>query len=155
MDRIPNLSQGALDHIMDRVPLVILDIVPWLPADDEGATHVVLVRRARPPFEGCWHLPGGFLGWGEDFPEAAHRILERETGLHMRSLRAIGFENYQELDPRGHQVALLFTAEVHGAPMGTPEEPVGVFDPEDLPTPIISYHPAVIQRSLWDMRGVR
>lgn len=46
-----------------------------------GADEVLLVRRARPPREGEWSLPGGRLEWAERLQDAATRELSEETGV--------------------------------------------------------------------------
>ena len=46
----------------------------------EGA-RVVLVKRAHPPIQGQWSIPGGVLEVGELVSEAAIREAREETGL--------------------------------------------------------------------------
>ena len=43
--------------------------------------HVLLVRRAHPPIQGQWSIPGGVLEVGELVREAAVREAREETGL--------------------------------------------------------------------------
>jgi ADP-ribose pyrophosphatase YjhB (NUDIX family) len=50
--------------------------------DDEG--RLLLVRRARPPGEGLWSLPGGRIEPGESAEEALAREVAEETGLLVR-----------------------------------------------------------------------
>jgi 8-oxo-dGTP diphosphatase len=45
------------------------------------ASRVVLVRRAAPPLEGEWSLPGGVVELGETLRAAAEREAGEETGL--------------------------------------------------------------------------
>lgn len=43
--------------------------------------RVVLVRRAQPPLQGEWSLPGGVVEVGETLEEAVAREVLEETGL--------------------------------------------------------------------------
>lgn len=43
--------------------------------------RVVLVKRAHPPIQGQWSIPGGVLEVGERMREAAIREAREETGL--------------------------------------------------------------------------
>jgi len=43
--------------------------------------RVALVKRAHPPFEGEWSIPGGLVELGENLRQAAEREALEETGL--------------------------------------------------------------------------
>jgi ADP-ribose pyrophosphatase YjhB (NUDIX family) len=43
--------------------------------------RVLLVQRAKPPFENIWTLPGGHIEAGEEARAAVHRELLEETGI--------------------------------------------------------------------------
>ncbi|OIV35977.1 DNA hydrolase [Mangrovactinospora gilvigrisea] len=58
---------------------VTVDLVALTVRDH--ALCALAVRRASPPFEGLWSLPGGFVRPGEGLAEAAVRELADETGL--------------------------------------------------------------------------
>ena len=47
----------------------------------ERASRVLLVKRAHPPIQGQWSIPGGVLEVGELIREAAIREAREETGL--------------------------------------------------------------------------
>ena len=48
--------------------------------------NVLLVRRARPPLQGSWTIPGGAQSLGETMEEAARRELREEAGIEVGPL---------------------------------------------------------------------
>lgn len=52
---------------------------------DQGSQRVVLVRRAAPPSEGQWSLPGGVLELGETLRAGVEREALEETGLAVKA----------------------------------------------------------------------
>lgn len=52
--------------------------------------RVVLVKRAHPPIQGQWSIPGGVLEVGEMVREAAIREAREETGLIVEPVELLG-----------------------------------------------------------------
>ncbi len=53
-------------------------------------SRVVLVRRAHPPIQGQWSIPGGVLEVGELVRDAAVREAREETGLIVEAGELLG-----------------------------------------------------------------
>ena len=67
-------------------------------------------RRDRPPYEGAWSLPGGFIQLDEDLPVAAARLMAERAGLedvriHLEQLATYG---YPDRDPRQRVVSVAY-----------------------------------------------
>ncbi len=91
---------------------VMVDVVALTEAD--GVLLVLVVRRANPPYQGWWALPGGYLEVDEDLAPAAARELQEETGValdpdELRQLAAYGAPGR---DPRNRSVSVAFLAEL-------------------------------------------
>ncbi len=87
-------------------PAVTTDAVIF--ALNGNEKYVLLIKRGRPPFEGMWALPGGFLDIDEEPEDGVKRELEEETGLtgiEMKQLKAYGAVNR---DPRHRTISIVF-----------------------------------------------
>ena len=56
--------------------------------DDAG--RILLIRRANPPAQGLWSIPGGRVEPGEDWTDAVARELAEETGVAATVDRFVG-----------------------------------------------------------------
>ncbi|MEK7866803.1 MAG: NUDIX domain-containing protein [Planctomycetota bacterium] len=87
---------------------VTVDVVIF--AIRERALHVLLVRRGRPPFEGRWAIPGGFVEPDETIEKAAARELLEETGVGEVYLEQLYTFGDPGRDPRGRVVTVAYFA---------------------------------------------
>jgi 8-oxo-dGTP diphosphatase len=105
-DKHDNPMSYCYDH--PRPALTVDIVLLHRPLDKRAGVEVLLIKRAREPFKGCWAFPGGFVDKDESLEDAAARELEEETGLsglRLEQVRAFGDPGR---DPRGHTVSVVF-----------------------------------------------
>ena len=100
-------------------PCVTVDLL--VVGHTAAGEKILLIRRGKPPFEGQWALPGGFVevgdevgAQGEDLPDAAARELEEETGLTGVELKQVGAFGTPDRDPRARTISVLYRADIEG-----------------------------------------
>jgi ADP-ribose pyrophosphatase YjhB (NUDIX family) len=82
----------------------------------EGRQGILLARRAAPPFEGTWDLPGGFIEAGELPDRALVRELREELGVRAVITRLHGF-SIDTYGPAGLPIlAVVYVARLAGKP---------------------------------------
>ncbi|RLC66759.1 MAG: NUDIX hydrolase [Chloroflexi bacterium] len=89
-------------------PSVTVDVIIFTLRDDE--LQVLLIRRKRPPFQGMWAIPGGFIHIDESLEEAALRELEEETGVRDVYLEQLYTFGDVDRDPRGRVITVAYFA---------------------------------------------
>ncbi len=116
MARNTNASGYTYDYPR---PMVTVDLIVITPMADK--LKVLLIRRDRSPYEGCWGLPGGFVEMEETLAESAQRELAEETNLKLSGLgKQPGLSSQQawmeqlhtfgdpDRDPRGRVISIAF-----------------------------------------------
>lgn len=91
-----------------KLPILTVDACVF---DTRGA--LLLIRRARPPFEGLWALPGGLVDPGETVESAVVRELQEETNFSRQwgendTLRLLRLYSQPGRDPRGDYISAAF-----------------------------------------------
>lgn len=77
--------------------------------------QVLLVRRPREPYPGCWSLPGGRVGADEDLDACAVRNLRAKAGVDGVYLEQLYTFGRPGRDPRGRLVTVGYYALVPAA----------------------------------------
>ncbi|MBS7659812.1 MAG: NUDIX hydrolase [Candidatus Bathyarchaeia archaeon] len=126
---------------MPKTPLLAVDVVAII---DDG---VVLIRRANPPYEGFYALPGGFVEYGERVEDAALREMLEETGLEVRLKALIGVYSDPSRDPRGHVVSIAYLADVVGGALkpATDAKEAKVFPIGNIPEKLAFDHEQILK----------
>ena len=92
-------------------PSVTADIVLFTVMDDD--LKVLLIKRAKEPFQGMWAIPGGFVRIEEDLEAAAIRELKEETGVEDVYLEQLYTFGKPGRDPRGRVITVAYFALVN------------------------------------------
>ena len=91
---------------------------------------ILLVKRAFPPGQGKWSVPGGLVEVGEKLSDACARETEEETGLKVDVLELINvfdmIERDDEAKVRYHYVLVEFLAKPIGGTERPSEEVTGL-----------------------------
>lgn len=100
-------------------PAVTADVVLVTGAETPATAQVLLVRRGKDPYAGCWAFPGGFMNIDETTESAARRELAEETGLPIApaevALRRVGIYDAVARDPRERVLTVAYAALVRKA----------------------------------------
>ncbi len=89
-------------------PAVTTDVVVFTIRDER--LNILLVKRANPPYQGEWALPGGFLDIDEDLDACAARELAEETGISDVYLEQLYTFGATDRDPRERVISVTYYA---------------------------------------------
>ena len=114
------IGAGKVKREYPDVPLVGVGAV----AIKNG--KILLIKRAYPPGEGKWSIPGGLVEVGEKLSAAVERETEEETGIKVQTLELINVFDMVDRDPAGkvqyHYVLVDFLVKPTGGKEAPSEE---------------------------------
>lgn len=79
----------------------------------ERDIKVLMVKRKKWPYEGCWALPGGFSDENETLLDAAKRELKEETSIDGLHIEHLDVYSTPGRDPRGWIISSAYYALVN------------------------------------------
>jgi len=100
-----SLTSEEFKNIYSRVPRLCVEVVI---KTDEG---YLLTKRAIPPCEGQWHLPGGTVLYKESLEDALKRVAKAELGVNVEVGEFLGYMEFLHFDEMGgydHPISLAF-----------------------------------------------
>lgn len=109
MLRVPNLPLKEFKRLLKITPMICVDVIIV-----NGKGEFLLEKRTYPPQIGTWHLPGGFMAYGERLEETAKRKALQETGLKIKILKYNGVYDDPKQDSRGRLIVHSFIAKPIG-----------------------------------------
>jgi len=108
MPRKDKAYLASYDPAAFERPSVTVDLV--LVSVLHGALHALLMRRAQPPAEGKWALPGGFVHMDENLDAAARRILHERAHVASAFLEQLYTFGAVDRDPRMRIITVAYYA---------------------------------------------
>ena len=99
-EQLPQLVCTRCRHVLWQNPKPTASGLITRQQKHAGPVEVLLVRRARPPREGCWDCPGGFVDPDEHPEDALRREIREELGVRatIGPLVGIYMDRYGEED---------------------------------------------------------
>ena len=76
----------------------------------DGRLHLLLARRAKPPYEGRWALPGSFIRVHESAEGTVKRLLEEMLPIQNAFFEQLYTFTAEDRDPRGRVISIAYLA---------------------------------------------
>ncbi len=124
--------------------------------DRSSTLKVLLIQRAKAPFEEHWALPGGFVEMDENLEQAALRELAEETGITNLFIEQLYTFGEPGRDPRGRVISVAYYALVnlseHPVKAASDASRVKWFEIDSLP-PLAFDHDVILRVAINRLRG--
>jgi 8-oxo-dGTP diphosphatase len=105
------MVQPAPAEKVYKVPNLTVDSIATKLVNDQH--HILLITRGRPPFQGHYAFPGGFVDYGEDPKHAVLRELKEECSIEGVEPELITVAGAPDRDPRKHVVSIVYHVKVN------------------------------------------
>ena len=110
MEQVKVFPEAAQPEKVYKVPNLTVDAIVTKKLQERD--HILLITRGRPPFEGHYAFPGGFVDYGEDPEDACIRELKEECTITGHTPELVCVAGKPDRDPRKHVVSVVYHVEV-------------------------------------------
>lgn len=141
-------ERNSIQHINVMTDVVLFTF-------DDQQLKVLLVRRAKSPFEGFWAFPGGFLEETEELETGAARELKEETDISGARLKQYGAVGTVGRDPRGRSVSIVYFGAISSEiakPKGADDADEAAFQPVKRRPRLAFDHEMILKQLLNHLR---
>jgi ADP-ribose pyrophosphatase YjhB (NUDIX family) len=107
---------------------------------------LLVLRGENETYPKQWHIPGRMWRWNDSEADACRRTAQEELGIDIKNVRSFDFVKWMEHEPGGRPIECFFIVETEAPVVET--ETIRFFPLEELPNPMVPYHPGVIKK-LW------
>jgi 8-oxo-dGTP diphosphatase len=115
--------------------------------------QVLLVKRANPPKQGLWCIPGGKVEFGENLQQAAEREIKEETGVVIKATTPVYVFDLIEDEKRHYVIVDLLADYISGTPKaGDDADDAKWFSLQDIDQPNIDLETKRLLRKLIEQR---
>ena len=129
-----NLGTKLFEQIIKVVPQTAVETLIVDNIDNPG--KILLTWRQDENYLG-WHIPGGYIRFGEMPEDRLKKVVEKELGVSVRKYKDTHL-NHTLIYSRGHTIGLIYLVELES----TQTTDGKWFD--KIPTPIIGRHKEII-----------
>ena len=106
------MVQAAEEQKVYKTPSVTVDSIVTKARADGSGNDILLITRGRPPFEGSYAFPGGFVDYGEDPKVACLRELQEECCVAGSQPELITVAGKPDRDPRKHVISIVYAVQI-------------------------------------------
>ena len=105
-------AAGQEEQKVYKTPSVTVDSIVTKTRADGSGHDILLITRGRPPFEGSYAFPGGFVDYGEDPKVACLRELQEECCVEGTQPELITVAGKPDRDPRKHVISIVYAVQI-------------------------------------------
>lgn len=131
--KLPNLPYNLFISTMHFVSIPAVEVILTTTGKD------FLLTDRHDNYWNGWHIPGGFIGYGESLDAACSRVSLKEVGVTCKLIKVVYAKAWENTHPYGAPISIFCVCKITGQEKLTD----GTFF-EDTPEGTIDFHKAFL-----------